>query len=138
MHRVGSPAHKLYYARLILTPQTAHSNISAAARDRVQCSVKLQVRNCRLAMLAFLGFSMQAFVTGKGPLENAVDHLRDPFGANSEPGSLSMPCSTLISLLQTLVLSAVGQNLQRKWCHRCLRQSIQSGGAWRTVRYQKL
>lgn len=44
-----------------------------------------QVRNCRLAMLAALGFATQAYVTGKGPLENAVDHLRDPFGQNSAP-----------------------------------------------------
>lgn len=44
-----------------------------------------QVRNCRLAMLAALGFATQAWATGKGPLENAVDHLRDPFGQNSVP-----------------------------------------------------
>ena len=36
-------------------------------------------------MLAALGFATQAYVTGKGPLENAVDHLRDPFGQNSAP-----------------------------------------------------
>ena len=44
----------------------------------------LQVRNARTAMLAALGFATQAWVTGKGPLENAYDHLKDPFGANSE------------------------------------------------------
>lgn len=41
-----------------------------------------QVRNARTAMLAILGFWVQAWVTGKGPLQNAVDHLHDPFGAN--------------------------------------------------------
>ena len=47
----------------------------------------LQVRNARLAMLATLGFAVQAWVTGKGPLENAIDHLKDPFGQNSTPHS---------------------------------------------------
>lgn len=41
-----------------------------------------EVRNARTAMLANLGFWTQAWVTGKGPIENAVDHLKDPFGAN--------------------------------------------------------
>ena len=44
----------------------------------------MQVRNARLGMLAVGGFAVQAWVTGKGPIQNAVDHLRDPFGQNSE------------------------------------------------------
>ncbi|KAL3139367.1 Photosystem I chlorophyll a/b-binding protein 5, chloroplastic [Trebouxia sp. C0009 RCD-2024] len=41
-----------------------------------------EVRNARLGMLAALGFAVQAWVTGKGPIQNAIDHLRDPFGQN--------------------------------------------------------
>ncbi|KAK9835059.1 hypothetical protein WJX81_007798 [Elliptochloris bilobata] len=41
-----------------------------------------EVRNMRLGMLTFLGFAVQAWVTGKGPLDNAIDHLPDPFGQN--------------------------------------------------------
>ena len=42
----------------------------------------MQVRNCRLGMLAMLGFAVQAWVTGKGPIDNAIDHLKDPWGQN--------------------------------------------------------
>lgn len=41
-----------------------------------------EVRNCRTGMLAILGFWTQAWVTGKGPLQNAVDHLHAPFQNN--------------------------------------------------------
>jgi hypothetical protein len=54
-----------------------------------------QVRNARLAMLGTLGFAVQAWVTGKGPLENAIDHLKDPFGQNSAP--FHLPSSSNMS-----------------------------------------
>ena len=43
-----------------------------------------ELKNARLAMLAFLGFSSQAAVTGMGPIECLKAHIEDPWHNNSK------------------------------------------------------
>ena len=85
----------------------------------------VQVRNARLAMLATLGFAVQAYVTGKGPLENAQDHLRDPFGANSK-ALLEQPSYSVT------VFGELQQQRQTYLCASCIAATLTDRVAWQT------
>ena len=41
-----------------------------------------EIKNGRLAMMAFFGILVQAVITGEGPVKNLTDHISDPFGHN--------------------------------------------------------
>ncbi|XP_042500106.1 chlorophyll a-b binding protein 7, chloroplastic [Macadamia integrifolia] len=49
-----------------------------------------EIKNGRLAMVAWLGFYLQAALTGKGPIQNLLEHISDPLHNN------------LISLLKSM------------------------------------
>ncbi|GIL56222.1 hypothetical protein Vafri_11649 [Volvox africanus] len=50
-----------------------------------------EIKNGRLAMVAFLGFVAQHAATGKGPLAALGEHLANPWGANFATNGVSVP-----------------------------------------------
>lgn len=41
-----------------------------------------EIQNGRLAMLSMLGYAAQAVMTGKGPVDNIIDHVSNPTSNN--------------------------------------------------------
>nr|CAD1826453.1 unnamed protein product [Ananas comosus var. bracteatus] len=64
------PPHDCGYPGSIFNPLNFAPTVEAKEKE---------LANGRLAMLAFLGFVVQHNVTGKGPFENLLQHLSDPW-----------------------------------------------------------
>ena len=63
-------------------PGGKYFNFAGLGKDDMAKMQKKEIKNGRLAMMAFLGCMVQAVVTGEGPWKNICDHVADPFGAN--------------------------------------------------------
>ena len=50
-----------------------------------------ELRNGRLALIALVGFAFQYGATGKGPLDNLIDHISDPSHINVATNGVSLP-----------------------------------------------
>lgn len=57
-------------------------NFAGLGKDDMATMQKKEIKNGRLAMMAFLGCMVQAAVTGEGPWKNICDHVAAPFSAN--------------------------------------------------------
>jgi len=63
-------------------PGGKYFNFANLGKDDMAKMQKKEIKNGRLAMMAFLGCVVQAAATGEGPFKNICDHVADPFGAN--------------------------------------------------------
>lgn len=54
-----------------------------------------EIANGRLAMLSFIAYVSQYYVTGKGPLQNLSDHIANPWGVNFATNGISIPTGNL-------------------------------------------
>jgi len=84
------PPHEVGYPGGIFDP------LGFSKQNFAELKLK-EIKNGRLAQLAFIGFIMQAQVTGKGPIANLVDHLSDPWNTSILAKAVILPGSDRIA-----------------------------------------
>lgn len=72
-------------------PGGAFDPMGMGKGDGFETAKLKEIKNGRLAMMAFLGFVSQHYVTGKGPLANLADHLSNPAVNNFATNGVSLP-----------------------------------------------